>query len=620
MCGIAAIIDFSERSLKSENVDIESILSTIVHRGPDSNGYLAFDNCILMSTRLAISDPRPIANMPMSGSNNEIHIIYNGEIYNRKELLSRFSIGNKDNKSDTELILNGYKQMGAEIFKMLNGIYSIVIYDSKKNIILMSRDSLGVKPLYYCRKNGKLFIASEIGTFKAFGIDFLACKNTVYKYLKYGVYDNSNESFIQDIYSILPGQSLQVSIEGEKEIEYQSTDIEINNQRTYDETVDEFWEVVLDCFDRQTEGCDFFLNLSGGIDSRIMLESLKQIGRLSKDSLCYTYSFKGQDNSEWLDTVDISDHYNIKPINIETKSNDIKQLLIESVMHYQEPFPGYPSLAKYNLFQSLAAETPKVCIEAQGGDELSGGYRYTVGPYFKGLPIENYDIEFEKYCKSNNISTKRLNELINKTFSAFSTGKLGSADGSSSTLDDCINEAYFTSASEEKPCYEINSELSFLNQILERDMHYTKLPRILKACDRASMAFSKELRVPLLDKVHVDFSKTVSDKHRFYSGLHRSYFIDSLPESIRHKGTGKVKKYVADPQSLWLWSSNKFIVEELIDNLDNLYTLEFYRPKDLERKLNDFMNKDIPPENSVCIWQFICLEYWMKYFVHGETS
>ncbi len=619
MCGIAACIALSSSYLRPEDDVIQNVLNSIRHRGPDNSDFYCSRSSLLLSTRLSITDPSHMADMPMTSVDGSVHLIFNGEIYNCKELNSKYGIETRLTNSDTEYILSGYQKYGSSIFSMLNGIFSIVLIDDNTNCTYVVRDPLGVKPVYLYKSNSALFVASEIKALSAFNIKLNPDKNTIYRYLVSGSYDDSLYTFFDGVISQEAGTYLKINGELISHHRYHDRNSYVDTPSNYKDTVVEFRRILSDSIVRQSNTNDFSVNISGGIDSRVLLDLLNEKERIDPETPCFTYSFDESGYDEWDDVSQLSSLFPIKPRRVVVSDVDIKDLLIESIPYLEQPFPGYPTLAKFKLFQQAYGNTGKVFLEGQGGDEISGGYKYVVGPYFMQLESSLYQMEFKKYCLANNLTEEELSSLIRNTSERLRGETLGSADGTLSSLAPYLNYEFFDlkQPSSLIPTYEVGNQLTFA---LDRDIYYTKLPRILRACDRTSMAFSKELRVPFLDLELVAFARSVNHQFRFRKGLHRSFFLDCLPSNLRRKGTGNFKKYVSDPQSLWLWKNNRNLINELIDDFDNLYTNAFYKKELLLPALRNTIDQPKPPRNSVFLWQFMCLEYWMRYFVIPQNK
>src|SRR3989344_3197099 len=202
MCGIIGF-NFEDKSLLKKGMDV------LAHRGPDDSGYYTDKNISLGHRRLSIIDLSRKGHQPMSDKNGELVIIYNGEIYNFKEIREKLE-KKYDFKSntDTEVILYAYKEYGVKCLDYFNGMFAFCIYDSKKKILFLARDRLGIKPLYYYFKDGKFMFASEI---KAILQDNEVKREIDYKalseYFEYSFTIN-DETIFKDIKELLPGHYL----------------------------------------------------------------------------------------------------------------------------------------------------------------------------------------------------------------------------------------------------------------------------------------------------------------------------------------------------------------------------------------------------------------------------
>jgi len=209
MCGITGF------NWKDELL-IKKATSTLTHRGPDDEGYYVDDNISLGHRRLSIIDLSEKGRQPMSNSDNTIFIVFNGEIYNfqdlRKELKNKYSF--KSN-TDTEVIIYGYEEWGYNLFNKMNGMWSFCIYDKKNNKLLLSRDRVGKKPLYYYFDGEKFIFASELKAILSHNLKLTINKEAIDFYLTTG-FIPSPITIYNEIKKLEPRQALEFNIKAEK--------------------------------------------------------------------------------------------------------------------------------------------------------------------------------------------------------------------------------------------------------------------------------------------------------------------------------------------------------------------------------------------------------------------
>lgn len=211
MCGIAGIISLNNNQINTKLFEaIKKTKNLQNHRGPDNFDYFQNDNVALFSNRLNIIDLSSNANMPMVDKNTGCVIVFNGEVYNFKELYSDLKDFNFESRSDTEVVLKSYIKWGVNCLKKFNGMFAFAIWDPRKNKLFCARDRMGIKPFFYRKINNTFVFASEI---KPLLLNNSNNSNDkiIYNYLMNGVYDHSKETFFKDIYQLTQGCYLDVS-------------------------------------------------------------------------------------------------------------------------------------------------------------------------------------------------------------------------------------------------------------------------------------------------------------------------------------------------------------------------------------------------------------------------
>jgi asparagine synthase (glutamine-hydrolysing) len=210
MCGISGIYNFNGAAV--DQALLNKMNNIIRHRGPDGNGTFIDGNVGIGSNRLAIIDLREIANMPMYDTENRYVIVYNGEIFNyievRNELLKKGYKFNTD--SDTEVVINSYKEWGEDCLHKLNGMWDFALWDKQEKVLFCSRDRYGIKPLYYYADNDKLIFGSEIKQILSCGVDKSVNDEIIYDYLVFHFIDHSEQTFFKHIHKLQAGHKLAV--------------------------------------------------------------------------------------------------------------------------------------------------------------------------------------------------------------------------------------------------------------------------------------------------------------------------------------------------------------------------------------------------------------------------
>ena len=232
MCEIAGIINLNKG--KVSRTDLEQMIESAKHRGPDAEGYFIKDNVGLGHRRLSIIDLSKNAEQPMSSEDGSAWITYNGEIYNYIELsLELKKLGHIfKTKSDTEVILKAYQEWGQDGFAKFNGDWAFAIFDIKNKKIILSRDRFSVKPLYYALINNCFYFASEIKQLLPFLPKKELNHDVMYSFLKQGLLDCDEQTFFKGILKVKPKHNLIIDLESGAIKEYQYWDYQFSEKFT----------------------------------------------------------------------------------------------------------------------------------------------------------------------------------------------------------------------------------------------------------------------------------------------------------------------------------------------------------------------------------------------------
>ena len=617
MCGIALVIDHRV-SLEAKT---KNIISQIKHRGPDDEGFYFENNLALGSNRLSILDLSENGRMPFTDKTGLYKISFNGEIYNYIELKKQFNISTKTN-TDTEVLIELYAKLKEKMLDHLNGIFAFTIYDSESKKIFCARDRLGIKPLYYFISENGLIISSEIkGIINTEKNLKIINEDTLLNYLKTSFYDVGENTFYKNIFSLQASHYMIYSLSEKKIAKFRYWNLKENlyKKKSDDLLMNELHELIQNSFKIQTRtDTDLGVNLSGGIDSKLMMLTLDKMNNGQKKVKASSFYFDDEEYSERYDLQNFSSNINWKIDFFKITPEDIINNFDDIYDSQDEPFPGIPTIGKDLLIRRGYDKNFKVILEGQGGDDFAAGYYYVYPFYIKSLfkKFEYIQIykEIKNFTKKENINLYNFMKFYFSSINSFN-GKFISADGTSSYDRNILNPKY---KNKENIIYKrILNDISFiknpLKRIIYRDLFYCKLPRILRSCDRASMSHGKELRVPLLDHNIVEFFFNLKDKQLINNGnlrdFYRHYIQKFYPE-ISSDEIFKKKKYVSDPQVKWL---KTHLYEWALEKLSSKYlkNSQIYDHKLLIEKFKKFKNEN-NEKNSNVFWQALCIERLQK--------
>ncbi len=593
MCGIAGIL-VSERedvSLQLLN-DFNKILR---HRGPDNEGVYIKSPIGLAMTRLSIIDLSQNADQPMSNEDETIWIIFNGEIYNHNMLRKELeSLGHRyKSNSDTESILHLYEEYGAECLERLNGMFAFAIWDSSKKRLLLARDRLGIKPLYYRNRNNRFCFASEIKAILCLPdvnkeIDF----KSVDQYLSYGVIPHPGTVY-KEISSLEPGHFLLVENSSVKKFQYWNLHEKLNGNSSRVNNFADETEYIDEISSRLKNAVKLMLMsdvplgvfLSGGIDSSLITALMSEVsGKAVK-----TFSVGFEDGDPGLNELDYcrivskqygTDHHEF------IQSSNVANILLKIVGHFDEPFANPTSIPMYHI-SSLARENVTVALSGVGGDELFGGYpRHLATQWFK------YSQAIPETIRKTGLSAlTKLNHSPNSyscfdRFRRFLSLEAGTDDSMYENLRSIFNTAekhqlYGRSLKQElsesrdtglrfiEETFGKASGKTGINRALLTDL-MTYLPTdLLTYCDRMSMATSLEMRVPFCDHEFVEFSMSIP-AHQKIKRFQLKYLLKKVASRLLPKEIIYRKKQgFSVPVGYWIKNDlrplvNEYLSEDLI--------------------------------------------------------
>lgn len=655
MCGIAGIYSSKE---KPENSWILTMTNALKHRGPDDEGFLAVDsknrdvyhltgtdskvpgrkiegfdksaNLLLGHRRLSILDTSSLGHQPMSNRDKTLWIVYNGEIYNyiklRKELKS---IGYEfRTNTDTEVLLAAYEEWGERCLDRFNGMWSFVIYDSRKNILFGARDRFGIKPFYYFMEQKFFVFASEIKAIVS--LPFIRREinpKVVFDYLVFGFQETEEEGFFKNIFELQPSFAFHYDLLSDvlKKWKYYTLAYTDKWERFDEIKLNEYKSVIRDLlFDavalRLRSDVPVGSCLSGGIDSSTIVciinkllekDRIEQIGNRQK-VFTSTSEVEAIDESKWAAMV--VEQAQISWRRTVPKSNEFL-VDLEDLIHTQDiPFGSTSIYAQYRVMKLAKESDIKVLLDGQGGDELFAGYHYHQGAFALEM-LKHFDIiKFIKEWKSND------NSPTNKKSSIALLMKIIGAKVLPIALKEIalqkitkeynyINKDFWSEYKFRLEVIKSKAKTS-LNQMLYEYVTGSNLKTLLRYEDRNSMRFSIESRPPFADDVNlIEHIFQIPSTYKIHKGwskyLLREVTRGILPEEIR---TRKDKIGFATPEHSWLNEARSTLREYITDDLNMFFNV---------RKMHndwDILIKNQSENATTNIWRFINLAVWKKVF------
>ena len=569
MCGIAGFYSFNKRFSDS---DLKKMTDSIAHRGPDADGFYhdTESGVGLGHRRLSILDLSTAANQPMQSHCGRYYICFNGEVYNYREIAEQLGIKCRTT-SDTEVILEAFILKGVSFVHLLNGMFAIVIYDSRDKVMYMYRDRLGVKPFIYYWQNGDFVFASEIKALMALG-EIKKSKTTK----KESIYTFLNAGYIPEPYTVynnvskLPAGSYAVIRDGKMEItSYWKPEEKITADKLSD-----FNSAKVQLKDllessvkyRMISDVPFGVFLSGGIDSstvaaiaqKVSTETIKTFSIGVKDEKMNETGF-ARSVSEYLKT----DHYEFI-----VSERDSLELVDKMMVAYDEPYADSSAIPSM-LVSKLARQHVTMALTGDGGDELFMGYgayvwadRFEKNPLLKTLrsPISSaLNLLSNKYKRASGLfdysDQKRLKSHI------FSQEQYYFSERE---LNGILNDQYINPLLFVEDYHGLQRKLSAKEEQALFDIKNYLKDDLLVKVDIASMQFSLEARPPFLDYRIVEFALNLDENLKLHDGVGKYLLKEVLYGYVPKHLFDRPKKGFSIPLAKWLHTDLKFLIDNYL--------------------------------------------------------
>lgn len=619
MCGINGILYLngcdSEKPEQFHFVSVRKMNEAISHRGPDGEGIFIEYPIALGHRRLSIIDLSENGNQPMFNEDRSLVMVYNGEIYNYKELIPglkakghRFS-----SNTDSEVILHAYEEYGISCVNLFNGMWAFAIYDLRKKVLFASRDRFGVKPFFYCLNEDRFIFSSEAkGIVSITGTD-TADRAKVFNYLAYGYRLNDGSSFFHNIRELLPAHNLLVK-EGRVMTEryWNFPDIPESPAGDRQNVRDLIFDSVAL---RYRSDVPVSILLSGGIDSGIIASVTNELigsGMISNFSVSsYSAVFPGFEHDESKLIRELLDSCsNIRGHFVNPDAAHLAEAFPEFAYGMGEPVFSATGFAHYLTMKEIAKKGVKVVLNGQGADEAWCGYGRYIAGYFL-LDILNskaseFTPQFRAASEKLGLTPKFLALQI---FKAMISRKAASRFRSkySERIYECLSPELVAEGAGQFENPLESDKSGRLDSYLKYNICYQGFNQILHYEDHSSMQSSVEMRSPFVDYRIMELAFSIPFRKRFYDGITKKILRESfrgmLPVSIanNHKKTGFMT-----PFSEW---RKKGPLQELMNDILNsgeFRARSIYKSSALPLDAGKLPSEEFP------LWRLINLEYWIR--------
>lgn len=597
MCGIN--VSYGSKWLPD---DIDQMNQNLKHRGPDASGMYTNEKqrISLGSTRLKIIDLES-GDMPYHSPCGRFHMVFNGEVYNYKELRETCFDYSFSSNTDGEVLFALLQKKGPDAIKLCNGMFSFAFYDSEHEILLIARDRLGIKPLFYSFKEGHLLVSSEIPALQSTGkVSSKINRQAFHHYASllcvpepYSMYQDIKR-FPKAHYAIVKNHKLKF---------HKYWDISFQKKQ---HSTEEWSEVIQSQFEESIQkrliaDVPVGVMLSGGVDSTIIAETVSRLDKSKAKT--YSMAFEDGDNENVL-AEKTAQQFGLEHKSFTLKAKDLLDTLPNIVSHFDEPFAG--GLPMWFLCKEVS-QYVTVALSGTGGDEMFGNYGRIkhLKPYY-GLIRGIKSIMRLKSYKQASIESLRYQLLHGAPIGHFFHEK-------TAALKEWQKQDLLLSHDSERTDLFLEEDfwnhslVSLEDRLFNHEMKHQLVDEFLFSQDILSMAHHLEVRVPFLDHTFVELMASVP-VHLRSEVVHpkvfmKNVFKNSLPDHILNKP----KSGFMVPYGAWMRNELRSMVEELFSE-KNINEHGFINARVLQTYWREHLKGT---DHSYRLWPLVVFQLWL---------
>ena len=630
MCGINGHLSFNNNPDISLVQKMNNILE---HRGPDANAVWYDERIALGHTRLSIIDLSEKSNQPFV--KNNFVIVFNGEIYNYKELKSsQLKEVEFITDSDTEVVLELWKKFGLSCLEMLRGMFAFTIYDKASMETYIVRDHFGIKPLFYVLNNNECFFSSELKALEVFDneIKSLNIESVAASMLYCWIPEKLTAYNVAK--KLQPGEVLHLNSQGFVSLSKywcNSNLIKKNSSLRNEKIAKDTLSNVLEDSVKKHLVSDVPVNafLSGGLDSSLLVSMAK---KHIEDIECYTIKFSEADQSHESMVDDsyyaskVANELDVKLNTIEIKP-DLASLLPKIVHHLDEPIGDSAAINTFLICDAAKNAGVKVLLSGMGADEIFAGYRRHLANkyarFYRKTPSFARNALEASFIKLPVRTSTSGNKIIRWAKRFFSFASLTDADAYLRSytyygLDELMNafeEPFCPNTS--LICKEYYSDFNegFNKRGLVDGMCFTDLNHFMVSLnltytDRSSMAASTEVRVPFIDKEVIKTAFEI-DQSLKLKGSTQKYILKRVAEDwLSHEIIYRPKASFTMPLRAWIKNDLNDLVSDYLLSSDGLSGRKIIKPSFINKIITDEIQGNA--DNAQKIWHLLTLEQWLR--------
>lgn len=629
MCGIAGFTRFHHTTGDIDT--LKAMGNAIFHRGPDAGGEYLDDGVGLSHRRLAIIDLSPAGIQPMHSADNNLVIVFNGEIYDFQALRNELAGEGYPfkSRSDTEVLLALYQRDGEKMMDRINGMFAFAIWDKTKQTLFLARDRLGKKPLYYYQHDGYFVFASEIKAILQLpAVQRQLRPDAIYDFFTYQ-YIPDPKTIFQHIHKLEPGHTLIIDRQQIRKQRYWDVSFRNVQNKPAETIADELLNLIEHCVkSRMVSDVPLGAFLSGGVDSSGV------VGLMARNSTQPVTTCSIGFDSEKFDEVHyaakIAQQFNTDHHEFTVKEN-VEDNLEHIAAYFDEPFAD-PSLVPTYFVSKLARQQVTVALAGDGGDESFAGYsKYAVDQVENNIrrwiptPIRKHLLPrlASLFALSHHTLARKANTLLkalshDPAYGFFLTNSFFSEELWQRLVRDDFRQtlAGYHPASITLEHYHKADGPDHLARILYTDIK-TYLPGdILVKVDRMSMANSLEVRAPLLDYTVVEYAASIRSDLKLHNGDKKHILKKAFSRLLDHDTLYRKKMGFAVPLAEWLRVQIKDKAEHLLfqssSGLCNYFKMDQVKMiwDDHQRGTRDYSSE---------LWSMLMFQLWYNRYAHSAA-
>lgn len=640
MCGIAGVYHFKESTFNNEQA-LHNACQSLSKRGPDKQAIFSHGRCGLAHARLSILDVSDAGSQPMSDASGRYTIVFNGEIYNYRELQQKH-LADKGiqfvSTSDTEVLLYLYIHLGEQFLKELNGFFALAIYDNQTETLLLARDRMGIKPLLVYQDEEQMVFGSELKALMSFSIKRELNVSALKLYLQLN-YVPPPLTILQGIYKVSAGSYMLLSSNGEVEKEQFYTIPDDFRKKPYSGSYDNAKADLVEKLEESVRKrliADVPLGafLSGGIDSSVLVSLAT---RHSPNINTFSIGYADEpffDETHYAELV--ANKFQTNHTTFSLKNDDLYGHLFDILDYFDEPFADSSAIAVYILCNHTRKKAT-VALSGDGADEMFSGYNKHLAAYraskrnllntgmklakplFAALPKSrnskagNFFRQLDRYATGVSLSPQeRYWRWCGFVEEADAIGLL-TPEIKTILLNDHVAEDVKS---------DILKKLGAGNTVgdtLYADMHLVLQGDMLVKVDMMSMANSLEVRVPFLDHEVVNFAFSLPDEYKIGGGFRKRILKDAFRDVLPEELYNRPKHGFEVPLLKWFRTDLRPLIED--DLLADAFVKEqgVFDVQEI-KKLKEKLFSSDPGEVHAQIWALIVFQWWWRKYMTGNNE